>query len=89
MLPANSNLLAFQRQGYLFPLPSNGADGLYFIFGNRLIDPATAPQNTQLQRVVIKHLQAGGKLRRGGFLLLPEDVEKFGREPYLRSVTNK
>ena len=81
-LPATSNLLAFQRQGYLFPMHSDGADGLYFIFGNWLVDLATAPQTTALQRAVVAHLRAGGQLREGGFLLLPEDVERFGQEPY-------
>ncbi len=81
-LPASSNLLAFQRQGYLFPMPSDGTDGMYFIFGNWLVDLATAPQATALQRAVVAHLRAGGQLREGGFLLLPEDVAKFGHEPY-------
>jgi hypothetical protein len=82
MLPASSNLVAFQRQGYLFPLPADGAEGMYFIFGNWLIDLDTAPQDTQLRRAVIAHLRAGGKLRNGGFLLLPEDVDRFGQQPY-------
>lgn len=82
MLPAESNLLAFQRQGYLFPLPSDGADGLYFIFGEWLLDLENAPQDTQLRRAVVKHLRAGQKLRSGGFLLLPDEIERFGREPY-------
>ncbi|MCX6048497.1 MAG: hypothetical protein NT075_25620 [Chloroflexi bacterium] len=82
MLPASSNILAFQRQGYLFPRRSGGADGLYFIFGDWLIDLAKAPQDTQLRRAVVEHLQNGGKFRNGGFLLLPDDVAKFGQEPY-------
>ena len=82
LLPADSNIVAFQQQGYLFPLPSNGAGGMYFIFGDYLIDLDKAPQNTELQRAVVNHMQAGGKLRNGGFLLLPEDVEKFGQAPY-------
>lgn len=82
MLAPNSNLLAFQRQGYLFPLPSDGADGLYFLFGDWLIDLDKAPRDTQLQRAVIKHLKAGDKLRSGGFFLLPDAVEQFGQAPY-------
>jgi hypothetical protein len=81
-LPPASNLLAFQRQGYLFPLPSDGAEGMYFIFGGWKIDLATAPRDTRLRRAIIDHLAAGGLLRNGGFFLLPEDVGKFGREPY-------
>lgn len=82
LLPATSNILDFQRQGYLFPLPSDGAEGMYFIFGKWLVDLAKAPQDTQLRRAVIQHIRSGGKLRSGGFLLLPEDVAKFGEEPY-------
>ncbi|MFN8493389.1 MAG: acyltransferase domain-containing protein [Caldilineaceae bacterium] len=82
LLPAHSNILAFQRQGYLYPLPSNGAGGLYFIFGEQIVDLNKASQETELQRAVIKHMRAGGKLRNGGFLLLPEDATKFGKEPY-------
>ncbi len=82
MLPPTSNLLAFQRQGYLFPLPSSGAGPIYFLFGRRQIDLATAPQDTTLRRAVIAHMQAGGQLRSGGFLLLPDDVARFGQEPY-------
>ena len=82
LLPASSNLLAFQRQGYLFPRPSDGVEGMYFIFGQWLVDLDTAPQDTQLQRAVLADLRAGGKLRNGGFLLLPEDVVRFGQQPY-------
>ncbi len=63
-------------------MPANGAGGLYFIFGKRLVDLATAPQDTGLRRAVVAHMQAGGKVRNGGFLLLPEDVAQFGQEPY-------
>lgn len=82
MLPPTSNLLAFQRQGYLFPILSNGAGGIYFLFGQAQIDLATAPQDSTLRRAVIAHMQAGGQLRNGGFLLLPDDVARFGQEPY-------
>lgn len=81
-LPPHSNLLAFQRQGYLYPLVSSGKDGLYFVFGSREIDLTTAPRDTQLRRAIVDHLAAGGRLRGGGFLLLPEEVGRFGQQPY-------
>jgi hypothetical protein len=81
-LPPASNLLAFQRQGYLFPLPSDGAEGMYFVFGTWKIDLATAPRDTRLRRAIIDHLATGGLLRNGGFFLLLEDVGRFGSEPY-------
>ena len=84
MLPPTSNVLAFQRQGYLFPIASDGLEGTYFLFGTWLIDLDRAPQDTTLRRAVVNHLKNGGKLRTGGFFLLPSDVEKFGNEPYRR-----
>lgn len=82
MLPPTSNILAFQRQGYLFPLASDGLEGAYFLFGTWLIDLDTAPQDTTLRRAVVQRMKQGGKLRTGGFFLLPDDVSKFGTEPY-------
>lgn len=82
MLPATSNILAFQRQGYLFPIVSDGLEGTYFLFGIWQIDLDSAPQDTTLRRAAVQHLRNGGKLRTGGFFLLPNDVAKFGNEPY-------
>jgi len=81
-LPPTSNLLAFQRQGYLFPLPSDGTSPLYFLFGNRLIDLDHVPQDTTLRRAVIQQLRNKQRLRHGGFLILPDDVLMFGQTPY-------
>jgi hypothetical protein len=81
-LPPHANLLAFQRQGYLFPVASDGKDGLYFVFGRWNIDLDTAPRDTRLRRAMLDHMAAGHKLRSGGFFLLPEDVSRFGQEPY-------
>lgn len=81
-LSADSTIVAFQRQGYLFPLPSSGDDGLYFVFGRHQIDLTSAPRDTRLRRAMLDALTAGLRLHTGGFLLLPEDVNKFGQEPY-------
>ncbi|MFN8445450.1 MAG: acyltransferase domain-containing protein [Caldilineaceae bacterium] len=88
MLPPTSNVLAFQRQGYLFPIPSDGLEGTYFLFGTWLIDLDKAPQDTTLRRSVIQHFKRGGKLRTGGFFLLPNEVAKFGEEPYQKFPSN-
>jgi hypothetical protein len=82
MLGAQSNLAQFQRQGYLVPMPAELAFILYFIFGRRQIDPRTAPRDTRLRRAVLDALDAGVTLRGGGFFLLPQDVDRFGSEPY-------
>ena len=40
----------YQEELYLFPRPSNGKDGLYFVFDKHEIDPDSAPRDTALRR---------------------------------------
>ncbi|MBA3685581.1 MAG: DUF5596 domain-containing protein [Planctomycetes bacterium] len=69
-LPADGNIVRFLRRYHLFPI--EGADATQHferIFGGA-VDLATAPQATQLQRVLVAHLRAGGRWHRGGGLIL-------------------
>lgn len=79
-----SNMILWQRELYLFPLPSNGRAGLSFIFGRNDVDPATAPRDTSLRRALLDRLAAGRPLRAGGMFCLPEEVREYGRQPYRR-----
>jgi hypothetical protein len=82
MLGPQSNLVAFQREGYLFPIPGDLAYIVYFIFGERFINVVTAPRDTRLRRAVLDALATGQRLRHGGFFLLRDDVARFGQQPY-------
>lgn len=82
MLPRESNILRMQREGYLFPNGEDQESFLNFTFGAPSIDLATAPRDTRLRRAVIAHLEKGGTLRCGGFLLLRRDLARFGAQPY-------
>ena len=82
MLPPGSNILRMQREGYLFPNGEDQESFLNFTFGAQSIDLATAPRDTRLRRAVIAHLEKGGTLRCGGFLLLRRDLARFGAQPY-------
>jgi hypothetical protein len=82
MLPPESNILRWQREGYLFPGDGGTDSFLVFTFGSGTIDLATAPQDTRLRRAVIAHLAGGGDLRTGGYLLLRPDLGRFGVQPY-------
>lgn len=82
MLPPQSNILRMQREGYLFPNGEDQESFLNFTFGAPSIDLATAPRDTRLRRAVIAHLEKGGTLRCGGFLLLRRDLARFGAQPY-------
>jgi GNAT-like C-terminal domain len=82
MLPPDSNILRWQREGYLLPNDSDGSDFLTFVFGASSIDPATAPRDTRLRRAVIGHLEQSGSLHCGGYLLMRKDLPRFGSQPY-------
>jgi hypothetical protein len=78
----DSNMVLWQRELYLYPIPSGPRVGLYFIFGQDDIDPATAPRDTSLRRAIADHLAKGGQLRAGGMFFLREDMDKFGTQFY-------
>jgi hypothetical protein len=82
MFPPHSRLVGWQRECYLFPMPSTGLDGLYFVFGQETIDLTTAPRDTQLRRALVEHLEAGNKLRSGGMFFLFEELPQYGTQIY-------
>ncbi len=86
MLPAESNIVRWQREGYLLPNDSGPEDFLNFVFGASSIDPASAPRDTRLQRAALDHIARNAEpLRSGHFLLLRNDLARFGMQPYLAS----
>ena len=84
ILPPTANLVRFQRELYLFPTPSSGRDGLYFIFcRDGIEDWSAAPRDTSLQRAVADFLAAGNTWRGGGMFVLRDGVPRFGTQHYL------
>ena len=79
---SSDNLVRFQRELYLFPVPSSGRDGLWFIFLRDDVDPATAPRDTSLRRGVADFLATGERWRGGGMFFLVDDLPRFGTQPY-------
>jgi hypothetical protein len=82
MLSTTSNLVRYQHELHLFPVPTNGRAGLYFMFYQNEIDPSTAPRDTSLKRAVLDHLAAGKPLRSGGMFMFTEDLPRFGTQYY-------
>ena len=78
----SSNMVLWQRELYLYPLASDRRSGVYFAFGKDELDLATAPRDTSLQRALLDHLAAGGRLRSGGMFMLKEDFEHYGTQYY-------
>jgi len=79
---SSTNLVDFQRELYLYPTPSNGKEGLWFIFLRNEFDPATAPRDTSLRRGVAEFLATGRRLRGGGMFFLREDLPGYGTQYY-------
>jgi hypothetical protein len=88
MLPPDSNILRWQREGYLLPSDAGGEWLLLFVFGSMTIDLATAPRDTTLRRAVIEHLARERPLFCGAYLLLRSDLGRFGAQPYRRPTTD-
>lgn len=83
-LPADSNIVKFMREVYLIPIP-NAGDGATFarVFGEKPDDLGTLPQDTAMQRAIVRHARNGGRWRGGGCLLFPEDL-RWGQQVYRR-----
>jgi len=81
LMPPSSNLVRFQKEMYLFPVPPAGKRVLKTIFGVIPEDLSRAPRNTSMQRAVAEHLEHGGRLRGGGCFLFPQDLN-WGSEYY-------
>lgn len=83
---SSANLVEFQRELYLYPTPSNGKEGWWFIFLQEDIDPATAPRDTSLRRGVADFLMTGRRWRGGGMFFLRADLPDYGTQCYRRPL---
>ncbi len=80
-----SNVARLMRQCYLFPAPSTGKDGMFFLFGERLDDLSALPRDTSYRRLMLECLESGEHLRLGGMLLFAEDLAHFETDYYRRT----
>jgi GNAT domain-containint protein len=82
LLGEPSNILAWQREGYLLPGDGGHDSFLKFVFGSPAVDPETAPRDTRLRRALLDELARGARLHDGVFVLLVRDLPRFGKAPY-------
>lgn len=69
ILPAESNIVRFQREYYLIPIPTDDAQTFSRVFGSKPSNLSEAPRGTSLQRAILDHIAAGSHMRRGfGFM---------------------
>lgn len=89
-LDDDSNILAFQREFYLWPSPCDPWSALRFVFGLDIqsgwegeLDLSSLPQNTRLERALVEHVRKGGRWKRSAGFFLLEDLP-WGRRVYRR-----
>jgi len=82
ILPPTANLVLFQRELYLYPVPSTGKDGFVFIFDRDDVTPENGPRETSVQRAILDFLATGQTWRNGGMFFLVEDLPCFGWQIY-------
>lgn len=77
-LPADSNILAFQKMLHLVPVSSGRNNGLWFVFRTPApYIPANLPRETSLQRAIADWLAGGKTFRCGSMFLLRGEAEKL------------
>jgi GNAT domain-containint protein len=82
LLEPPSNILTWQREGYLLPGEGGHDWFLKFVFGTAELDLARAPRDTRLRRALLGALERGERLRDGVYFLLASDLHRFGSAPY-------
>ncbi len=82
ILPAEANLVRFERELYLHPFAGQGPNGPWFVFLQSPFDLKTAPRKTSLQRAIAGYLDGGRLWRDGGMFFLADDLPQFGRQCY-------
>jgi hypothetical protein len=74
-LPPTSNLVRFLKRYHLLPLERASAGAIYErVFGEWSPDFSRVPQDTQLRRAVVRHVQSGGHWRTAAGFLLPHET---------------
>ncbi len=78
----DSNVAAFQREVYLFPMVSSGSDGLFFVFGCRSVDWEQRDCCSRLEKAFREWDNDGVPLRTGGMFFAFADLPHWGRQHY-------
>ncbi|MGI5923672.1 MAG: acyltransferase domain-containing protein [Lentisphaeria bacterium] len=90
ILPDTANLVRFQRELYLYPVPSSAWDGLWFVFlKSGPFELKDAPRDTDLQRRILDFLATGRRWRASGMFFLFDDLDRFGSQPYHDALSEK
>lgn len=79
ILPAESNIVGFQREYYLLPMLSTDGQTFERVFSGRPQDLTKAPRDTSLRRAILDHVMAGNNMSRGFGFIPADEVGKAHR----------
>jgi hypothetical protein len=83
ILPAESNIVQFQREFYLLPTLSDDQQTFERVFGGRPDDLTEAPRDTSLRRAILDHYLAGNRMSKGYGFIPADEIGRthgyFGR----------
>lgn len=90
-LTPEANLLNLQHNLYMMPHASNKYGGLSFLFpglNEENPDFDSAPQDNSMRRSIVSYLKAGGRWRVGAMFFDTNDIDDYGKQPYLTRWNN-
>ena len=82
ILPAESNIVRFQREAYLYPFPGTPGFLWEYVFGEKVKSLAEAPRDTSLRRAVLDWMNAGGELFDLAGVMF-HGPDEWGSQPYM------
>lgn len=81
LLPAESNIVRFQKLFRLHPSHLGEHQTYERVFGDYSADPETLPAVTRLQKACLQHIRAGGRFAEGNGFILVDDLRAAGASP--------
>jgi hypothetical protein len=77
MLPARSNIRAFQSLFHIYPVPCSDGEIFHRVFAPAAFDPAKLPRDNSLRRALLEFLDRGGNLlgAGGGIIKTPLELK--------------
>lgn len=76
ILPPDSNIVKFQKSFHLLPVIGDHYQAYDLVFGSSKTDIAAAPQDTYLQREIVRYVEAGNMMRScAGFITWDEVID--------------
>lgn len=79
ILPPDSNIVQFQHNFHIAPVPSDESQAYDLVFGSSSADPTKITPITRLQQAIKDYVLAGNRMRSAAGFIAWEEAEELGR----------